>query len=435
MQYVSTRNKEHAVSLDKAMLFGVAPDGGLYMPNRLPTFVPGQFRGLITIPEIAERLLRPFFAGSMLESHLHEICDKSFSFPAPLEELHTSRPNVLMLELFHGPTAAFKDFGARFLAHCMEIIDGQRNRRLTILAATSGDTGSAVAAAFRAHSRFNVVILYPEGRVTNRQQHLLGCWGGNVTAVAIKGDFDDCQRLAKTAFADREMRKRYGLTSANSINIGRLLPQMVFHAVACLRYWRRHARPPFFVIPTGNLGNALACILVRRIGLPISEIILAVNSNRAIPDFLADGSWRPRESVTTLASAMDVGNPSNMERLQFLTGSVAATRHEVRAFSVSDEQIRQEIHHHAKRYGKIWCPHTATALHVQYELSESTPPDTAWVIAATAHAAKFETIIEPLIHEKIVIPKRLQRLLALPFRSEKIGPTLEALSKILAAAT
>jgi len=432
MQFVSTRNKNHAVSLDKAILFGAAPDGGLYMPTRLPTFVPGQFRGLITLPEIAERLLQPFFRGSVLERYLGKLCERTFSFPVPLEELDQTRPNVFMLELFHGPTASFKDFGARFLAGCLTIIHRQSTRPLTILVATSGDTGGAAAAAFRSNPKFKVVILYPQTGVTDRQRQLMTCWGGNVKAVAVEGDFDACQRLVKAAFADRKLRATYGLTSANSINIGRLLPQMAYHVAACLRPWRRHARSPTFVIPTGNLGNALACIWVRKMGLPIAEIILATNANRTIPDFLSDGHWRPRESIPTLASAMDVGNPSNMERLQQFTGSIAATRQEIQAFSVSDEQIRQELVHHAKRYGKIWCPHTACALHVQYEISESMAPDTPWVVTATAHPSKFETIIEPLIRDEVEVPEQTQKLLALPSQSTSIEPDLKSLQAILA---
>ena len=273
-----------------------------------------------------------------------------------------------------------------------------------------------------------MVVLFPEGRVSPRQQHQLTCWGGNVVSLAVRGEFDDCQRLVKAAFADAGLRSRYRLCSANSINVGRLLPQAAYYAFASLTHWRATGRPLSFIVPTGNLGNGFACVWARRVGLPIDRIVLATNANATIPDYLATGQWLARPSVPTLASAMDVGNPSNMERLQALCTDVAALRQEVSAVPVSDAEIRTTIVEEFRHHGLPWCPHTAAGLRVYRELPEVERTRRDWAVVATAHAAKFDTIVEPLLGAAVEPPTELMELLTRPAHFEAIAPELNALA-------
>jgi threonine synthase len=423
MRYVSTRGGE-SVSLEQAIMAGTAPDGGLFIPTALPQQNMADFPLDASLAEFAAQWLAPFFAGSTLEHELIEICADALNFPAPLRELPTEHGRLSLLELFHGPTAAFKDFGARFLAATMSRIIARRNQDApaTIIVATSGDTGAAVAAAFHRRPGTRVVVLFPDGRVSPRQQHQLTCWGDNVISLAVKGEFDDCQRLAKTLFADPELVARFNLCSANSINVGRLLPQSVYYAHTSLAEYAAHATPTNFIVPTGNLGNAFACAWTKQMGFPIGDLILATNANRTIPDYLDSGDWQPRSSVATLASAMDVGDPSNMERLRNLWGEADSLRSYVRADAVTDAQIREQIRQEYQRSGVVVCPHTATGLHVYRGLAASLRQDRHWIIAATAHPAKFDTIVEPLIGAEVPVPEELARLLALPSSFDTIAP-------------
>jgi len=421
MRYVSTRASAQgeatpiAVGLSDALNAGLAPDGGLYVPQSLPHFAPQDFAAATTLPTIAKILLQPFFAGDALESELAAICDQAFTFIAPLKSLPIAE--TFALELFHGPTAAFKDFGARFLAACLQRIKRDDARVLTILVATSGDTGSAVAAAFHNVPGIRVVILYPDGLVSPRQAHQLGCVGDNISALRVAGTFDDCQRLVKQAFNDTALRDKLPLSSANSISLGRLLPQMSYYAWAALSHWREHASPLNFVIPTGNLGNAMAALLARAIGLPLGEIVLATNANRTLPDFFDNGEYRARPSIATIANAMDVGDPSNYERLRWLFPDTESLQKTLRAIAVDDATIRTTIAAGEKCYGEIWCPHTAVAMQVLEQLrAENTHGD--WAIVATAHPAKFDTVVEPLIDHGVAVPPALAALLERPAHAE-----------------
>jgi threonine synthase len=430
MRFHSTRGAEPAATLSEAIAAGLAPDGGLYVPSSLPPLVPDDFAASEHIAAIAARLLAPFFADDPLGAQLTAICDETFTFPAPLMALAT--PHDYVLELFHGPTAAFKDFGARFLAACMRRLARDTPNPLTILVATSGDTGAAVAAAFSGLAGFRVVILYPDGRVSPRQAHQLGCFDGNVANLRVGGSFDDCQNLVKQAFADAELRASAPLSSANSISLGRLLPQMSYFAQAALAHWRAQNTPLNFVIPTGNLGNAFACVLARGCGLPIGRIVLASNANRVLPDFFAGADYTPRSSVTTLANAMDVGAPSNFERLRWLYPDADRLRHEFRAFAVDDDTIRATILERYARHGEVFCPHTATAVYA-LETLRTEGQDGDWAIAATAHPAKFESIVEPLIRRGISVPSALTELLARESRSEPLAADYAALRRRLLA--
>ena len=276
-----------------------------------------------------------------------------------------------------------------------------------------------------------VGVLFPEGQVSPRQKHQLTCWSDNVRSFEVNGTFDDCQSLVKSAFTDRSLNERHRLSAANSINLGRLLPQVVYHAAASLWHWRTEHRPANFIVPTGNLGNALACIWARAMGMPIGEIILATNANRVLPEFLSTGDWQPRPSVQTLASAMDVGNPSNMERLRHLLPDFAELRSSVEAYPVSDAAIRQQIALDYERLGRVWCPHTATGFSVYDQLPLSRCSEASWIVVATAHPAKFDNIVEPAAGTTVPIPPALAALLELPSHWESIDPDLALFSKKL----
>ena len=429
MKYSSTRGKAPAVGLGAAINAGLAPDGGLHVPETLPQLPLQSFDADDSLARVAARLLGPFFDGDDLAAQLGPICAEAFAFPAPLKPL--AGADDYLLELFHGPTAAFKDFGARFLAACMRRMPRASSQRpTTILVATSGDTGAAVAAAFAGRADFHVVILYPDGRVSPRQAHQLGCFGGNVSALRVAGSFDDCQAMVKQAFADNALRALVPLSSANSISLGRLMPQMAYYANAALLHLRDRDEMLNFVIPTGNLGNAFACILARACGLPIARIVLATNANRTLHDFFAGAAYTPRPSVATLANAMDVGDPSNFERLRWLYPDDTELRRHFTMDAIGDEAIRATIHSRYAAHGEIVCPHTATAVRTLEALRQEGAAG-AWAAVATAHAAKFDTIVEPLIGRPVAVPEALAALLARPATAEPLAATYAALRAYL----
>lgn len=427
MRFVSTRGTE-TVTLNRALVNGIAEDGGLYVPVELPEFALDDFATADSIPDVAAVLLKPFFADSSLAGAISQILAETFNFPIPVTSLPTSDGNASLLELYHGPTAAFKDVGAGFLAACLTRLEGDESDPLTILVATSGDTGGAVAAAFNERPGMRVVVLFPDGRVSARQAHQLTCWSDNVLSLSVTGSFDDCQALVKSAMGDTDLASRYRFSSANSINIGRLLPQSTYYADASLRHYRTTGIKPGFVIPTGNLGNALACIMAREMGLPIGPIVLATNANRTIPDYFETLEWIPRASVQTLASAMDVGDPSNMERLRSIIGEADVLRDCLGVLSVDDDQIREEIRRDYTEFGFATCPHTATATYTWRQLDARLRDANDWILVATAHPAKFETVVEPLIGQEVPLPEVLADILSRPSRAVSVEPTLEALA-------
>lgn len=430
MKFHSTRSKPPGIELEQAIAAGIAPDGGLYVPLSFPDFSPRDFAGLSTAAEVGERLLEPFFAGDKLAAKLGQICREAFDFPLPLVACGDTDTRVL--ELFHGPTSAFKDVGARFLSACLSRIHSTDSRELTILVATSGDTGSAVASAFESRPAIRVVILYPRGMVSPRQEHQLCCWPGHISSYRVAGSFDDCQQMVKMAFADPQLGQQLRMTSANSISVGRLLPQMVYYATSALAWWRETGEAANYIIPTGNLGNATACLWARRAGLPIDTVALATNANQAIPRYFETGEWQPGATVATLASAMDVGNPSNMERLRTLFPSLETLASGVCAGSVNDEQITESIAQAWQQFGMALCPHTATAWRLRQRLRKS-DPGRRWIIVATAHPAKFETTVEPVIGQPLELPDALAGLLQRPATVTDINTGIDALRNALMA--
>jgi len=431
LTFLSSRGNAPSVTASEAIRQGLAPDGGLYLPTELPPVDVSAVAALSRLPEIAHAALKGFFVGDRLESDLPDILDEAFNFPAPTTPVTAAADRLFALELFHGPTAAFKDFGARFLAMSLQRLEAAATPHLTILVATSGDTGGAVAAAFHLRPWVRIVVLYPKGLVSPRQEQQLTCWGDNVISLRIDGSFDDCQRLVKEAFMDLKLSLKHRFSSANSINIGRLLPQMVYYIASSLEVERVTGVKASYIVPAGNLGNAFAAVWARALGFPIGRIVLAHNANHTVPDYFQSGEWRPRPSVATLASAMDVGNPSNMERLRTLYPTIESLRAQLSADSVDDATIRGRIAQDFTQYGREWCPHTATAAEVYSRLTPQERRDHAWVLVATAHPAKFNEVVEPIIGKTVEVPDALGRLLRLPRHFVDLPPTLQAVAAAL----
>jgi len=422
MYYLSTRNKTLRKTLSEAIQSGLASDGGLFVPEYLPKINLQEFTPGLSYVEFSQKLLQYFFAEDSLDKKLLSFCQSAFNFPVPLKPVNN---NTFILELFHGPTSSFKDFGARFLAECLNTLS--EKQKTTIMVATSGDTGSAVASAFYEKPHINIIILYPDKQISARQEHQITCWDKNILALAVKGNFDDCQKLVKAAFSDPWWQKHVHLSSANSINIGRLLPQIIYYAYTSINFYEKYKISPGFIVPTGNLGNATAAYWAKAMGFPIREIVLSTNANKAIPDYINTGEFHPRKSIPTLANAMDVGNPSNFERLKYLFNHYEDFKNNVRAFSASDEDIKNTIKNIYQKYKIIICPHTATAFFAREQL----PSDQPWIIAATADPSKFDSVIEPIITIKIPVSPQLEKLLNQPSRIVRVENSLEAIQKIM----
>ncbi|MGY1530264.1 threonine synthase [Luteimonas sp. A649] len=426
MNFISTRGGTPPTPIDVALVAGLAPDGGLYVPERIPVLAdprPGA-----RLADTAQAVLAPYFAASSLRGRLAGICAQAFSFDTPLRPLAGDGDHLL--ELFHGPTAAFKDYAARFLAGALAALRGPNDPDTTILVATSGDTGAAVAAAFHRSPGFQVVILYPEGKVSPRQTHGLECWGDNVRAYRVPGDFDDCQRLVKQALSDDALRARTALASANSISLGRLLPQAAYYVHAAGHHHAATGDVLNLIVPTGNLGNACAALVARRMGAPIGRIRLACNANDTLPRYFAGADYAPRPTRATLANAMDVGAPSNFERLRHWHRDDAELRTQFNAVSVDDATIRTVIRAAPARHGIVPCPHTATGLHLLETLREA-GTDGHWAVVATAHPAKFEGIVEPLVGHPVTPPPALAECLARPAQGAWLEPDYAALRHAL----
>jgi threonine synthase len=426
MQFQSTRGNTPPTSIDTALVAGLAPDGGLYVPERIPSVASAL--PFATLAGTAQAVLAPYFEDSALRNRLDAICAHAFPFDAPLRAMRGA--NDHLLELFHGPTAAFKDYAARFLAESLASLRASDAPHTTIIVATSGDTGAAVAAAFHRRPGFEVVILYPEGRVSPRQAHGLECWGDNVRTFRVGGSFDDCQRLAKQALTDTELREHVALSSANSISLGRLLPQVAYYAHASMHLFAAHREPLNFIVPTGNLGNAAAAFVGKRMGLPIGELVLATNANDVLPCFFAGGDYAPQPSRATLANAMDVGAPSNFERLRHWHRDDPDVRASFTAQAVDDGTISATVRNASRRHGIVPCPHTATGLHVLERLRDSgdTRP---WAVVATAHPAKFEGIVEPLVGHAVEMPPSLAEAASREAFAESLPVDYAALRKQL----
>jgi threonine synthase len=423
------------------MLEGLAPDGGLYVPEAIEPWQPGELSrlGNRTLTEIAYRALRPYTRGELDAAVCEAVVVNALNFPIPLVEVE---PGIYALELFHGPTLAFKDVGARTMARLMASLD-TGVQPLTVLAATSGDTGSAVAHAFHGVPHTRVVILYPEGRVSPTQEAQLTMFNsenGNVRAYAVSGSFDDCHQLTREAFASTELRQQVRLTSANSVNIGRLLPQMVyyFHAVAQVQQQIGSIPGLTVCTPSGNFGNLTAGLMARRIGLPISHFVAATNANDVVPSYLVTGRFEPRPSVQTIANAMDVGHPSNFERMRWLycEDRAAMCRH-ITGSVHTDNEVKATIKRVFVERGYLLDPHSAIAYMGLAGASgrqrRVAPEGGVGIFLATAHPAKFGEVVEPIIGRPIDTPAPLAEVLAQPRHVLKINATFDAVRRTLHA--
>ena len=413
MRYRSTSGKAPLASLRGATLRGLAPDGGLYVPVEIARHTPEELEEFRRLPftEVCFRVVRPFATPDVPEEVLWQIVAEAINFPVKLVSLS---PALHILELFHGPTLAFKDFGARFMARLMGYFVRGEERQLTVLVATSGDTGSAVAHGFLRVPGIRVVILYPSKRVSEAQEKQFTTLGENITALEVSGTFDDCQRLVKQAFADEALNRRAFLTSANSINIARLLPQMFYH-VAAYRQLPVASVPLIVSVPSGNFGNLTAGLFAKRLGLPVSRFIAATNVNDAVPRYLLSGEYKPNEAVATYSSAMDVGNPNNFPRLLDLCRNrIENVRKEIWGQSVTDEETLQQMHNVWDRFRYISDPHTAVGIHAWEAYRKEHSEPSQGLVLATAHPAKFAEIVQKGISIAPPLPSRLAEYLNRP---------------------
>jgi threonine synthase len=425
MLFYTTRDRNARVGLREAVRSGLPAGGGLYQPLALPRLTDafleqGRF---LDYPALAAALAGSLIGGDIPASRLDALCRDAFDFPTPLTE---REPGRSVLELFHGPTLAFKDFGARFLARLLGWFQRGENRELTVLVATSGDTGSAVAHGFYRVPGVRVVILYPRGRISEVQERQIATLGENITALDVAGSFDDCQRLVKAALADAGLREQLSLTTANSINIGRLLPQVFYYFYAWLQLPASDRRT-VVAVPSGNFGNVTAAAVARFMGLPLDHLIAATTVNDTVPRFLADGRWEPHLVRPTLASAMDVAEPSNFDRLRdFYHQDRAAMSRDISACVVTDDAIRAAVRARHERDGYVLDPHSAAGWSALTAFLDRHGSDWRGFSLATAHPVKFASIIEPLIGRKLEIPARLRTWLERPKLSVKMGADVTA---------
>lgn len=426
MKYYSTRDalKRADSSLKEAAFAGLAPDGGLYMPEFIPSVDLDEVRRLASLSyaEMSCYLADLFFADDVPPDLMHSAVRHAYDFACPLRKLDDK---LSVLELFHGPTLAFKDFGARFMGAMMGLLnDGKES--LTVLAATSGDTGSAVAAGFYEIPGIDVAVLYPEGQISPLQECQITTLGGNIHPICVKGCFDDCQALVKAVFNHHELRKKHNVTSANSINILRWIPQSFYYFYAWAQWVRDGGEgEPDIVVPSGNYGNVTAGMLAAAMGLPVRRFIVASNANSVIPEFLKSGEYRPGPSVRTVANAMDVGAPSNFERMMCLYGDYESLVKNVEGYSYSDEQIISGIREIKEKYGFISDPHSATA----FLASRDSNADGFYL--ATAHSAKFGEVICRALGSEPEMPERLAGVLHREKEFITIGNSLEELANKL----
>ncbi|PQJ27765.1 threonine synthase [Rubritalea profundi] len=419
MQFYSTNNKDLRVDFKESVIRSLPADNGLYMPESI-TPLPDSFwenwRDM-SLTELGFHVAKQILGDSIPADKLREIVNESINFDAPVV---TIAPHTHVLELFHGPTLAFKDFGARFMARVMSYLTEGDDNLLTVLVATSGDTGGAVASAFHNIEGTRVIILYPKGGVSELQEKQLTTLGGNITALEVDGSFDDCQAMVKANFLDRELMEKHNLTSANSINIARLIPQAFYFFNAARQL--EEGKEPVFVIPSGNFGNLTAGLLAQSLGLPIRHWIAATNINDTIPRYLADGNYEPLPSTPTISNAMDVGAPSNFARMKDLFGdNWEAMRENISGLAFDDDETREAIRRVKEQTGYTVDPHGAVGI-LAAEIWHQASPDDETIILETAHPSKFlPTMEEELGKGSIEIPERLACLAKLPKVAHQIS--------------
>ncbi|HTY37675.1 MAG TPA: threonine synthase [Bacteroidota bacterium] len=426
MRFRSILGQSPVVGFREALFRGLAPDGSLYIPE----FIPALRLSLKSagdahrLPELAAEVISEF-VDDIPREEIRAMTERSFSFPIPLIRLEQ---NLFLLELFHGPTLAFKDVGARFMARALSYFLATQEQHLTIAVATSGDTGSAVAHGFFNVPNISVFVFYPSGKISKLQEQQMTTLGGNIHAIEVEGTFDDCQHLVKRALADHELVRQTNLTTANSINLGRLLPQVTYYVWAALLYKQMmgeaaHAGPgPAIAVPSGNFGNLTAATYAKRMGSPIAGFLSASNANNVVPEYFSTGAFNPRPSLQTYSNAMDVGNPSNFARLLALYDNDRANlRRDITAMSISDEETVTEMRRTYDRCGYVLDPHTAVGVAAARQGHSSGTPVLPTIVAATAHPAKFPEVVFKALGKSVPLPPQLAEAMSHTKKSVRIS--------------
>jgi len=409
MKFYSLNKEAEDVSFKDAVIKGIAPDRGLYFPREIKPLPSTFFENIesLTDHEIAYKAIEQFVRESIPENKLKEIINNVLDFPFPVIELEK---NVATLELFHGPTLAFKDVGARFMAQCLGYFSENENSEVTVLVATSGDTGGAVANGFLGVKGVKVVILYPSGKVSDIQERQLTTLGQNITALEVNGTFDDCQNMVKTAFLDSELKSEMQLTSANSINVARWLPQM-FYFLFAFKHLKNKKLPIVFSVPSGNFGNICAGMVAQTLGMPVAHFIAATNVNDTVPHFMQTNEYAPKTSKATISNAMDVGDPSNFIRIRNLyKNNFTELKKNLSSYSYTDEETKQAMRSMYNLYNYIADPHGAVG-YLGLKEYQKDVPDTYGVFLETAHPVKFLDVVEETLKLRLPVPSQIQKVL------------------------
>jgi threonine synthase len=429
MKYSSLNRQSPVVDFKEATIRGQAPDKGLYFPERIPVIEPSFFKEIEKKEddEIAFKVIHPYTEDSIPEDELRRIVSETINFPIPLVEVTDS---ISSLELYHGPTLAFKDVGARFMSRCLGYFSKDRKEKVVVLVATSGDTGGAVANGFYGVEGVEVVILYPSGKVSLVQEKQLNTLGKNVHALEVDGSFDDCQKLVKQAFTDVELNKKLFLTSANSINVARWLPQQFYYFFA-YKQWKQKEEPPVISVPSGNFGNICAGLLAHVSGLPVKHFIAACNANRVVPDFLQTENYNPQKAIATISNAMDVGDPSNFVRiLELFDNKFAGITNILSSYSISDDDTRVAIKEVFQSYNYLTDPHGAVGyLGLKKYLAEHA--GLKGIFLETAHPIKFYDVVEQVIGSRIPLSDDVKEILSKPGNSFKMNAEFGVLREYL----
>ncbi|CAN5408954.1 threonine synthase [soil metagenome] len=418
MQYYSTNNQSPKVDFKQATINGQAPDKGLYFPEQIPQLPTGFIENINSYSneEIAYQVIKPYVGAAIPEGELRRIVHETVNFDIPLVKITDA---IFSLELYHGPTLAFKDIGARFMSRCLGYFVKDLGKKVTVLVATSGDTGGAVANGFFDVDGVEVVILYPSGKVSSVQEKQLTTLGKNIHALEVDGTFDDCQQMVKQVFTDEALNSQLFLTSANSINVARWLPQQFYYFFA-YKQWAQKNNPPVISVPSGNFGNICAGILAHVSGLPVKHFIAACNANDVVPAFMETEKYAPKKAVATISNAMDVGNPSNFIRiLEIFHHQFANLKKEFSSCSISDAETKATLQKVYQEEGYLLDPHGAVGYLALQQYLKANPHEKG-IVLETAHPVKFYDVVEPVIGEAVDIPPTVQQQLLLPKKSTKI---------------
>jgi threonine synthase len=429
MQFYSLHKKSASVNFKDATINGQAPDKGLYFPETIPQIKKEWIDNIenISDEEIAFEVIKPYVGNAINENDLFSIVKETINFNIPLVKV---TDNISSLELYHGPTLAFKDIGARFMSRCLGHFVKDSDKKVTVLVATSGDTGGAVANGFYNIEGVDVVILYPSGKVSSVQEKQLTTLGNNIHALEVEGNFDDCQQMVKAAFMDQDLNKKLFLTSANSINVARWLPQQFYYFFA-YKQWQEKNNPPVISVPSGNFGNICAGLLANASGLPVKHFIAACNANDVVPQYFATENYQSKKAVATISNAMDVGDPSNFVRImEIFQQQFSSLKNKVSSRSISDAVTKETLLSVFNEHKYLCDPHGAVAYKALQDYLQINPNDKG-IFLETAHPVKFYDVVEPIINQPVPIPESIQEQLKLEKKSTKIGVGADELKSSL----